>query len=168
MIEGSTEVKESLCMMGGIPPVIKFGRADAGHPDTEALSSEVGVFVRALCGASQVTLHMFIACQGLPLLSHYISADYRSHPHLLSAAIHAIKQVSCSSSLEGMSETNDGMAQVFALQSSSLPRNDFCRLFAKAGLLQPLANAFLLLSSHPGTLLNILPPRLAPYVLLIA
>jgi len=97
---------------------------------------EVGLFVREMCcGPSEVTLRMFIACRGLPVLASYAAANYLSQPLLVATAIDAVRQV--------FSAHYGG---------GSLPRNDFCRLFARAGLLPSLASALAALAKHPGLL----------------
>lgn len=58
------------------------------------MRGEVGRFVREMCcGPSEVTLRMFIACRGLPVLASYAAANYNSRPLLVATAIDAVRQV---------------------------------------------------------------------------
>ncbi|XWS63320.1 hypothetical protein CRYUN_Cryun06bG0085000 [Craigia yunnanensis] len=63
---------------------------------------------------------MFIACRGIPVLVGFLEADYAKYREMVHLAI-------------------DGMWQIFKLQRST-PRNDFCRIAAKNGILLGLIN----------------------------
>ncbi|KAH7387775.1 hypothetical protein KP509_16G040500 [Ceratopteris richardii] len=63
---------------------------------------------------------MFIACRGLPVLVGFLEPDYAKYREMVHIAI-------------------DGMWQVFNLQCPT-PRNDFCRIFSKNGVLLRLVN----------------------------
>ncbi|PPD97932.1 hypothetical protein GOBAR_DD05005 [Gossypium barbadense] len=63
---------------------------------------------------------MFLACHGIPVLVGFLEADYAKYRQMVHLAI-------------------DGMWQVFKLQRST-PRNDFCRIAAKNGILPRLIN----------------------------
>jgi hypothetical protein len=63
---------------------------------------------------------MFIACRGIPVLVGFLEADYAKYREMVHLAI-------------------DGMWQVFKLKRST-PRNDFCRIAAKNGILLRLIN----------------------------
>ncbi|KAL5168945.1 MAP3K epsilon protein kinase 1 [Glycine soja] len=60
------------------------------------------------------------ACRGIPVLVGFLEADYAKYREMVHLAI-------------------DGMWQVFKLQQST-PRNDFCRIAAKNGILLRLIN----------------------------
>jgi hypothetical protein len=90
IIEGNVEIKQNLCMMGGIPTIIKF----ADEEYSNGVRGEVGRFVREMCcGQNEVTLRMFIACRGLPVLASYAAANYHARPLLVSTAVDAVRQV---------------------------------------------------------------------------
>ncbi|XP_019454258.1 PREDICTED: MAP3K epsilon protein kinase 1-like [Lupinus angustifolius] len=81
---------------------------------------EAAYFLQQLCQSSSLTLQMFIACRGIPVLVGFLEADYAKYREMVHLAI-------------------DGMWQVFKLQQST-PRNDFCRIAAKNGVLLRLIN----------------------------
>ena len=152
------EIKQNLCMMGGIPTIIKF----ADEEYSNGVRGEVGRFVREMCcGQSEVTLRMFIACRGLPVLASYAAANYHARPLLVSTAVDAVRQVF--SAHQGGTHTSHtflafflthiphhGLTHSFAPAGGSLPRNDFCRLFARAGLLPSLTSALTALANYNG------------------
>lgn len=81
---------------------------------------EAAYFFQQLCQSSSLTLQMFIACRGIPVLVGFLETDYAKYREMVHLAI-------------------DGMWQVFKLQQST-PRNDFCRIAAKNGILLRLIN----------------------------
>ncbi|KAF7826027.1 MAP3K epsilon protein kinase 1-like [Senna tora] len=81
---------------------------------------EAAFFLQQLCLSSSLTLQMFIACHGIPVLVGFLEADYAKYREMVHLAI-------------------DGLWQVFKLQRST-PRNDFCRIAAKNGILFRLIN----------------------------
>ncbi|KAG8969493.1 hypothetical protein FRC03_002354, partial [Tulasnella sp. 419] len=110
---------ESFCLIGGIPVVMTF--------TTKKYSSdcrlEASNFVRLLCHSSVLTLQMFISCRGLKVLVDLLDEDYGEQSDLV---VHAL----------------NGIGSVFELQSPT-PKNDFCRMFIREGLLDPLSSALL-------------------------
>lgn len=115
IIENNTEIQENLCLVGGIPAIMKF----AGREYSLAIRLECANFVSKMCSTSTLTLQMVIACRGLPVLVDILSTPYEESKVLVWMAMDAI----CS---------------VFELQSTT-PKNDFCRLFSKCGLLRVMA-----------------------------
>jgi len=81
---------------------------------------QASFFLQQLCQASTLTLQMFIACQGIPVLVSFLEPDYAKFREMVHLAI-------------------DGIWQVLKLQHST-PRNDFCRIAAKNGILLRLVN----------------------------
>ncbi|KAG8846902.1 hypothetical protein FRB96_001747 [Tulasnella sp. 330] len=110
---------EGFCLIGGIPVVMTF--------TTKKYSSECRLeashFVRLLCHSSVLTLQMFISCRGLKVLVDLLDEDYAEQTDLV---VHAL----------------NGIGSVFELQSPT-PKNDFCRMFIREGLLDPLSSALL-------------------------
>lgn len=115
IIENNTEIQENLCLVGGIPAIMKF----AGREYSLPIRLECANFVSKMCSTSTLTLQMVIACRGLPVLVDILSTPYDESKTLVWMAMDAI----CS---------------VFELQSTT-PKNDFCRLFSKCGLLRVMA-----------------------------
>jgi hypothetical protein len=66
---------------------------------------------------------MFISCRGLRILVELLDEDYISNRTLILSAL-------------------EGIGSVFDLQSPT-PRNDFCRMFVREGILDPLSTALL-------------------------
>eukprot|EP00123_Amoebidium_parasiticum_P014958 comp22719_c4_seq1/m.35302 comp22719_c4_seq1/g.35302 ORF comp22719_c4_seq1/g.35302 comp22719_c4_seq1/m.35302 type:complete len:1244 (-) comp22719_c4_seq1:60-3791(-) len=113
IVEDSDAMQENLSLIGGIPAMIKFV-APHYHRD---IRMEAARFIRQICRTSPLTLQMFIACRGLPVLIQMLDPNYDAYKELVLCAV-------------------DCICNVMALQSS---RNDFARIFAKGGLLERLA-----------------------------
>ncbi|XP_062227004.1 MAP3K epsilon protein kinase 1-like isoform X2 [Phragmites australis] len=107
---------ENACLVGFIPLVMNF--SEPNHP--KDVRVQASLFLQQLCQASNLTLQMFIACQGIPVLVGFLEPDYAKYRDMVHLAI-------------------DGIWQVFKLQHSTL-RNDFCRIAAKKGILLRLVN----------------------------
>lgn len=90
---------------------------------------EASNFIRLLCHTSVLTLQMFISCRGLKVLVDLLDEDYGEQTELVEHAL-------------------NGICSVFELQSPTT-KNDFCRMFIREGLLDPLSAALLnVMSSH--------------------
>ncbi|KAL5214665.1 hypothetical protein ABZP36_003817 [Zizania latifolia] len=107
---------ENACLVGLIPVVMNFAVPDRA----KEVRVQASRFLQQLCQASTLTLQMFIACQGIPVLVSFLEPDYAKYREMVHLAI-------------------DGIWQVFKLQHST-PRNDFCRIAAKNGILIRLVN----------------------------
>ncbi|XP_061991042.1 MAP3K epsilon protein kinase 1-like [Rosa rugosa] len=116
IIKDNTDFQENACHVGLIPVVMSF--AVPNH--SREIRMEAAYFLQQLCQSSPLTLQMFIACRGIPVLVGFLEADYAKFREMVHLAI-------------------DGMWQVFKLQRST-PRNDFCRIAAKNGILLRLIN----------------------------
>ncbi|XP_044493739.1 MAP3K epsilon protein kinase 1-like isoform X2 [Mangifera indica] len=117
IIKDNSDFQENACLIGLIPVVMSF----AGPDRPREVRMEAAYFLQQLCQSSSMTLQMFIACRGIPILVGFLEADYARYREMVHLAI-------------------DGMWQVFKLQRST-PRNDFCRIAAKNGILLRLSNA---------------------------
>ena len=118
IIAQDAKLQESLCMLGGIPAIMTF--AGPAHPLD--LRLQAAYFLHDMCHASQLTLQMCIACRSLPTLVSFLEPDYAVNGELVRLGI-------------------DAVLRVLALKTASdaaAARQDFCRLFAKAGLLRRL------------------------------
>ncbi|KAK4798610.1 hypothetical protein SAY86_030936 [Trapa natans] len=116
IIKDNTDFQENACLIGLIPVVMSF--AVPNQP--REVRIEAACFFQQLCQSSSLTLQMFIACRGIPVLVGFLEADYAKYRDMVHLAI-------------------DGMWQVFKLQRST-PRNEFCRIAAKNGILLRLIN----------------------------
>jgi hypothetical protein len=109
---------------------------------------EASNFIRLLCHTSVLTLQMFIAwvqgprslfnlaitlfsCRGLKVLVDLLDEDYTEQTELV---VHAL----------------NGIGSVFELQSPTT-KNDFCRMFIREGLLDPLSAALLNVMANRDT-----------------
>ncbi|KAI3728539.1 hypothetical protein L6452_17176 [Arctium lappa] len=116
IIKDNTDFQENACLVGLVPVVMGFAVPDRARE----VRMEAAYFLQQLCQSSSLTLQMFIACRGIPVLVGFLEADYAKYREMVHLAI-------------------DGMWQVFKLQRSTL-RNDFCRIAAKNGILLRLIN----------------------------
>ncbi|KAG5719270.1 Cytokinesis protein sepH [Termitomyces sp. T112] len=117
---------ESFCLIGGIPVMMEF--TSKKYPSECRLRASE--FVRLLCHTSALTLQMFISCRGLKVLVDLLDEDYTEQAELI---VHAL----------------NGIGNVFDLQSPTT-KNDFCRMFIREGLLDPLSAALLTVMSARG------------------
>ncbi|GMH12499.1 hypothetical protein Nepgr_014340 [Nepenthes gracilis] len=116
IIKDNSDFQENACLVGLIPVVMGFAVPDRPRE----VRMEAAYFLQQLCQSSALTLQMFIACRGIPVLVGFLEADYAKNREMVHLAI-------------------DGMWQVFKLQGST-PRADFCRIAAKNGILLRLIN----------------------------
>ncbi|OVA12108.1 Armadillo [Macleaya cordata] len=116
IIKDNTDIQENACLVGLIPIVMSFAIPDRPRE----VRMQAAYFLQQLCQSSSLTLQMFIACRGIPVLVGFLEADYAKYREMVHLAV-------------------DGMWQVFMLQRST-PRNDFCRIAAKNGILIRLIN----------------------------
>ncbi|KAL9244242.1 hypothetical protein vseg_018039 [Gypsophila vaccaria] len=116
IIKDNSELQEKACLVGLIPVVMGFAVPDRPRE----VRIEAAYFLQQLCQASSLTLKMFIACRGIPVLVGFLEADYAKYREMVHLAI-------------------DGMWQVLKLQRLN-PRNDFCRIAARNGILLRLTN----------------------------
>ncbi|PCH40431.1 kinase-like protein [Wolfiporia cocos MD-104 SS10] len=119
---------ESFCLIGGIPVIMNF--TSKRYP--AECRTQASHFIRLLCHSSVLTLQMFIACRGLKVLVDLLEEDFTEQTDLV---IHAL----------------NGICSVFELQSPTT-KNDFCRMFIREGLLDPLSSALLNVMSTSGEL----------------
>ncbi|KAF9580666.1 hypothetical protein BGW38_002598 [Lunasporangiospora selenospora] len=117
LIKNDPALQESLCLVGAIPVLIRY----TSKRFTKEIQMEAAAFIQQICNSNPMTLQMFISCRGLRTLIEFLQGNYSTKKDLVWIAI-------------------NGIHSVFNLQSLT-PRNDFCRLLAKQGLLDPLSAA---------------------------
>ncbi|CAJ0918221.1 5605_t:CDS:10 [Entrophospora sp. SA101] len=116
IIEDNINLQENLCLVGGIPVIMNFTLKRYSYD----IRLEAATFIKHICHTSPIVLQMFVSCRGLKVLVEFLQEDYNDRKELVWIAV-------------------NGICSVFELQSPT-PKNDFCRLLAKNGLLDPLAN----------------------------
>ncbi|KAL3692966.1 hypothetical protein R1sor_006617 [Riccia sorocarpa] len=116
IIKDNVDFQENACLAGLIPVIMNFLTNTDRFPKEMRIQS--AQFVREICLSSPTTLQMFIACRGLPVLVSFLEPDYAKYREMVHLAI-------------------DVMWQVLELQCST-PRKDFCKIFAKSGVLNRL------------------------------
>ncbi|KAG8214693.1 hypothetical protein J3R82DRAFT_9774 [Butyriboletus roseoflavus] len=119
LVTSDLGVLESFCLIGGIP--VMMGFTSKKYPSE--CRTEASNFIRLLCHTSALTLQMFISCRGLKVLVDLLDEDYTEQSELVVDAL-------------------NGIGSVFELQSPTT-KNDFCRMFIREGLLDPLSSALL-------------------------
>ncbi|THH12926.1 hypothetical protein EW146_g7242 [Bondarzewia mesenterica] len=117
---------ESFCLIGGIPVIMGF--TSKKYPSECRL--QASNFIQLLCHVSVLTLQMFISCRGLKVLVDLLDEDFAEQSDLV---VHAL----------------NGIGSVFELQSPTT-KNDFCRMFIREGLLDPLSSALLNVMANNG------------------
>lgn len=109
------ELQENLCFVGGIPVITQF----AARQFSNDIRLEAAAFAQQMYETSTLTLQMFVSCGGISVLAGFLDEDYDMSRDLVLIGV-------------------NGIWRVFELQGPT-PRNDFCRLFSKAKVLDPLA-----------------------------
>ncbi|KAH7097083.1 hypothetical protein BKA62DRAFT_818558 [Auriculariales sp. MPI-PUGE-AT-0066] len=129
-------ILESFCSIGGIPVVMEFTSKKFSFECRQQASD----FIRMLCHSSALTLQMFISCRGLKYLVNLLDESYAEQTELV---VHAL----------------NGISSVFELQMATT-KNDFCRMFIREGLLDPLTEAMASAvesdAAHLGQIISIL------------
>jgi hypothetical protein len=125
MIEGHTQIKESYCLLGGIPPVLKFLDVEKYKKETRALAMKITMEIcRDISnekGGSSASdnIQMFISCGGINSLVETLQYDIEEESDLVFLSIQNIKNI---------------------FQSHcGIQISDICRLFMSAHLIPPLA-----------------------------
>ncbi|KXJ87720.1 hypothetical protein Micbo1qcDRAFT_236256 [Microdochium bolleyi] len=115
IILDDVELQENLCFVGGIPIITKF----AARQFSIDIRLEAAAFVRQMYQTSTLTLQMFVSAGGLNVLVEFLDEDYDSARDLVLIGV-------------------NGIWNVFELQGPT-PKNDFCRIFSRSKILDPLA-----------------------------
>ncbi|KAI9653493.1 MAG: hypothetical protein M1829_001286 [Trizodia sp. TS-e1964] len=115
IIFDDVEIQENLCFVGGIPIITKF----ASEKYSSEIRLEAAAFVRQMYQTSTLTLQMFVGCGGLNVLVEFLDEDYDAERDLVLIGV-------------------NGIWSVFELQGPT-PKNDFCRIFSRSSVLDPLS-----------------------------
>lgn len=115
IILDDVELQENLCFVGGIPIITKF----AARQYSNEIRLEAAAFVRQMYQTSTLTLQMFVSAGGLNVLVEFLDEDYDGARDLVLIGV-------------------NGIWNVFELQGPT-PKNDFCRIFSRSKILDPLA-----------------------------
>ncbi|KAK3327840.1 putative SEPH-like protein [Cercophora scortea] len=115
IILDDVELQENLCFVGGIPIITKF----AARQYSNEIRLEAAAFVRQMYQTSTLTLQMFVSAGGLNVLVEFLDEDYDTSQSLVLIGV-------------------NGIWNVFELQGPT-PKNDFCRIFSRSKILDPLA-----------------------------
>ncbi|KAK3408669.1 hypothetical protein EUGRSUZ_J00858 [Eucalyptus grandis] len=90
IIKDNTDFQENACLVGLIPVVMGFA---IPLPDrAREIRMEAAYFFQQLCQSSSLTLQMFIACSGIPVLVGFLEADYAKHREMVHLAIDGMWQ----------------------------------------------------------------------------
>ena len=178
ILDGSPDVQENLCFVGGIPVVTRF----ASRKFSTEIRLEAAAFVRMMytapqapraaalllasaaspaaaalaaatspaVGAPTMTLQMFVACGGLNVLVEFLEEDYDTP---------AGRELV----LSGV----NGIWSVFELQGST-PKNDFCRIFSRSAVLYPLSLVLNRVLDEEGDLARVTEARIVNIFLLFS
>lgn len=140
-------IRESFSVMGGIASTLQYANRKYPRP----IRQEASVFIRQMLSAGRKTMQMFIGAHGLPVLVDFIehSEDFVQNKDLYLIGIDCIYSILTSN-----------------LQIR-IPKNDFCRLFAKLSLLPRLACAFELVVKD-ATTKNIYADKIADIFLIFS
>lgn len=124
-------IRESFSVMGGIASTLQYANRKYSRP----IRQEASVFIRQMLNAGRKTMQMFIGAHGLPVLVDFIehAEDFVQNKDLYLIGIDCIYSILTSN------------------LRIRIPKNDFCRLFAKLSLLPRLASAFELVVKDPAT-----------------
>lgn len=128
-------MQENLCFVGGIPIITKFA-SKKYHPH---IRLEAAAFVRQMYQTSILTLQMFVSCGGLNVLVEFLEEDYEAQKDLVLIGV-------------------NGIWSVFEMQGPT-PKNDFCRIFSRSLVLQPLSIVLSHLLDEDGELSDLCAER---------
>jgi serine/threonine protein kinase len=122
IIVEDSAIRESFSVMGGIASTLQYANRKFSRP----IRQETSVFIKQMLSAGRKTMQMFIGARGLPVLVDFIAYD---EDYVQNKDLYLI-----------------GIDCIYSILTSNLqvriPKNDFCRLFAKLSLLPHLARAF--------------------------
>ncbi|KAF7318499.1 Protein kinase domain-containing protein [Mycena chlorophos] len=110
LVNSNLGLLESFCLIGSIPVMMEISLR---------MPSRSLQLYSSFVSSSVMTLQMFISCRGLKVLVDLLDEDYTEQTDLV---VHAL----------------NGIGSVFELQSPTT-KNDFCRMFIREGLLDPLS-----------------------------
>lgn len=119
MCKDQSQIKENFCLLGGIPPIMKFL-----NPDVGIISRHYAVNVLTeICTKSLDNTQMFIACNGLSAICQVLKYDIDQEWESIISAVTTI-------------------SDYFGTQKAT-QKADLCRLFMKARLFKPMSEVLL-------------------------
>lgn len=121
IISNNPVFQETLCLIGVLPSITKF--SSLSNP--KEVRIETAKFIKEICHTTSLTLQMFVACRGLPVLVEFLEhseSQFQDNRDIIFIGI-------------------DGILQVFKIPLSSVrtPKNDFCRIFTKSKIMNYLS-----------------------------
>jgi len=120
-------IKENFCLLGGIPPILKFLNQDLWTFEVRKLSLSI---CKELLLDSSDNTQMFIACNGIGSFVECLHYHIETDSSLVFLAI-------------------QGLIDIYSTRCG-IQVADFCRLFMNAGLIPPLSEILLTLVDNPG------------------
>lgn len=124
MCDGMEDIKENFCLLGGIPPVMQFFATQQGSQQAPRYSAKLREaahqILTDMCQRSPDNLQMFLACNGVSSLVTILGYDVKTEWAMMATSVQI-------------------MYNIFAPWRAR-QKADFCRLFTKAGVLQPMSN----------------------------
>jgi len=148
IVDFNTPMIESLCLVGVLPAVQKF----ASQEYSTEIRMQTALFVSSVVHASALTLQMFIACQGIPVLVAFLVHEDNQYQERKEVIFSAIKSI----------------LQVFD-SDVRMPKKDFIRIFTSAKLMHHLSKVMmnvLLLDSKDN--LGLFLPKIITIILLFS
>lgn len=127
------ELQENLCFVGGIPIITKF----AARQYSNEIRLEAAAFVRQMYQTSTLTLQMFVSAGGLNVLVEFLDEDYDIASDLVLIGVNGIWNVF---ELQVRPPHSFKVASIDKHETQGpTPKNDFCRIFSRSRILDPLA-----------------------------
>lgn len=123
-----------MCFVGGIPIITKF----AARQYSNEIRLEAAAFVRQMYQTSTLTLQMFVSAGGLNVLVEFLDEDYDTSQGLVLIGVNGIWNVFELQVRKNWATARNRNALIF-LHQGPTPKNDFCRIFSRSKILDPLA-----------------------------
>ena len=124
MCDGKEDIKENFCLLGGLPPVMQFlatQQASQQAPRYSAKLRETAFQILTdLCQHSADNTQMFLACNGVSSLVQILGYNVKTEWAMMATSV----QIMCN------------IIDPWRARQKA----DFCRLFTKAGVLQPMSH----------------------------
>ena len=160
IIFSDVEIQENLCFVGGIPIITKF----ASKKFSSEIRLEAAAFVRQMYQTSTLTLQMFVSCGGLNVLVEFLEEDYEDERDLVLIGVNGVWSVFelqvCF--LHPKSKT------MLLIPQGPTPKNDFCRIFSRNAVLDPLSLVLSRVLDEEGELAQLCEGRIANIFLLFS
>lgn len=92
IVKNNPGILEILCLVGILPTVMRFSNTEYSTD----VRMEACTFIHRVVHAGSLTMQMFIACRGLPVLVEFLQHDesqYQDRKNIICSAIDGILQV---------------------------------------------------------------------------